>query len=249
MSAQAASGLATPEQLELLSKYLCSERAPPTCMLISQLDGFLTAIAAGPQRVPANEWLPIIWGGAEPTFSDADQETAVIEAIMQRYKEIARSLEHGFVDPIYLTAADDTPIISHWAAGFLDAVRLRQDAWKPLLMSEWAGKLFSPILDAAEGEHEEPRAEPAPEEKGDLLPDAAITMPICAAVIATFWRPAARQRARTNSGARASATYAGAGPYIAPTKTGRNEPCPCGSGRKFKKCCGSAQKAQWSSAA
>lgn len=21
-------------------------------------------------------------------------------------------------------------------------------------------------------------------------------------------------------------------------KTGRNEPCPCGSGRKFKKCCG-----------
>jgi len=22
-------------------------------------------------------------------------------------------------------------------------------------------------------------------------------------------------------------------------KTGRNEPCPCGSGRKFKKCCGS----------
>jgi uncharacterized protein len=23
-----------------------------------------------------------------------------------------------------------------------------------------------------------------------------------------------------------------------PPKTGRNEPCPCGSGKKFKKCCG-----------
>ncbi|MFQ5686087.1 MAG: SEC-C metal-binding domain-containing protein [Candidatus Scalindua sp.] len=22
-------------------------------------------------------------------------------------------------------------------------------------------------------------------------------------------------------------------------KTGRNNPCPCGSGRKYKKCCGS----------
>ena len=22
------------------------------------------------------------------------------------------------------------------------------------------------------------------------------------------------------------------------SKTGRNDPCPCGSGRKFKKCCG-----------
>jgi hypothetical protein len=26
-------------------------------------------------------------------------------------------------------------------------------------------------------------------------------------------------------------------PYRAPPKIGRNEPCPCGSGRKYKKCC------------
>jgi Protein of unknown function (DUF1186)/SEC-C motif len=27
-------------------------------------------------------------------------------------------------------------------------------------------------------------------------------------------------------------------PYIAPEKVGRNDPCPCGSGKKYKKCCG-----------
>jgi len=27
-------------------------------------------------------------------------------------------------------------------------------------------------------------------------------------------------------------------PKIAEKKTGRNEPCPCGSGKKYKKCCG-----------
>ena len=27
-------------------------------------------------------------------------------------------------------------------------------------------------------------------------------------------------------------------PYVAPPKAGRNDPCPCGSGKKFKKCCG-----------
>lgn len=27
-------------------------------------------------------------------------------------------------------------------------------------------------------------------------------------------------------------------PYLAPPKTGRNDPCPCGSGKKHKKCCG-----------
>ncbi len=27
-------------------------------------------------------------------------------------------------------------------------------------------------------------------------------------------------------------------PFVAPPKVGRNEPCPCGSGKKYKKCCG-----------
>jgi hypothetical protein len=28
-------------------------------------------------------------------------------------------------------------------------------------------------------------------------------------------------------------------PLRAPERVGRNQPCPCGSGKKFKKCCGS----------
>jgi uncharacterized protein YecA (UPF0149 family) len=27
-------------------------------------------------------------------------------------------------------------------------------------------------------------------------------------------------------------------PVVAPEKIGRNEECPCGSGKKYKKCCG-----------
>jgi uncharacterized protein YecA (UPF0149 family) len=27
-------------------------------------------------------------------------------------------------------------------------------------------------------------------------------------------------------------------PVVKPPKTGRNDPCPCGSGKKYKKCCG-----------
>ncbi len=30
----------------------------------------------------------------------------------------------------------------------------------------------------------------------------------------------------------------GADPVVKGPKTGRNDPCPCGSGKKFKKCCG-----------
>jgi hypothetical protein len=30
-------------------------------------------------------------------------------------------------------------------------------------------------------------------------------------------------------------------PIIKPKKTGRNDPCPCGSEKKYKKCCGKEQ--------
>ncbi len=33
------------------------------------------------------------------------------------------------------------------------------------------------------------------------------------------------------------ASFYGEQPYIAPEKIGRNDPCPCGSGKKYKKCC------------
>jgi hypothetical protein len=35
-----------------------------------------------------------------------------------------------------------------------------------------------------------------------------------------------------------AAPYTPRQPYIAPPKIGRNDPCPCGSGKKHKKCCG-----------
>ena len=30
------------------------------------------------------------------------------------------------------------------------------------------------------------------------------------------------------------------GPLVVGDKVGRNDPCPCGSGKKYKKCCGVA---------
>lgn len=32
--------------------------------------------------------------------------------------------------------------------------------------------------------------------------------------------------------------YGEFGPLAGPPKIGRNAPCPCGSGKKYKKCCG-----------
>jgi len=44
--------------LDLLDAYLLSDQSPPECMLLSDLDGFLTGIAIGPDVVMPSEWLP-----------------------------------------------------------------------------------------------------------------------------------------------------------------------------------------------
>jgi hypothetical protein len=50
------------------------------------------------------------------------------------------------------------------------------------------------------------------------MPDQAITMNLDKAVGETLWSPAAK-------------------PVRAVPQPGRNDPCFCGSGKKFKKCC------------
>ena len=47
------------------------------------------------------------------------------------------------------------------------------------------------------------------------------------------------QKAAASASDRPARVTAGDGvPFIADVKTGRNDPCPCKSGKKFKKCCG-----------
>jgi Protein of unknown function (DUF1186)/SEC-C motif len=66
------------------------------------------------------------------------------------------------------------------------------------------------------------------EETQDRLP------PIDDVVEATAWWGRSGDARQSDD----SEPYVAAEPYRAPPKVGRNEPCPCGSGRKFKKCCG-----------
>lgn len=58
---------------------------------------------------------------------------------------------------------------------------------------------------------------------------------------AMYSRAAVKDRSLPNNPASADSSpsrYDPSTPFIAPPKTGRNDRCPCGSGKKFKKCCG-----------
>ncbi|PVM93865.1 YecA/YgfB family protein [Caulobacter endophyticus] len=50
----------------MLDAFLSSEEVPRSALLPSELDGFLTGLAVGPERIMPAEWLPHVWGGDRP---------------------------------------------------------------------------------------------------------------------------------------------------------------------------------------
>jgi uncharacterized protein len=216
---------AGPVDLEALDQFLMSDASPEDCMQLSDLDGFLTGIAIGPEPVPPSAWLPVVWGGEEPVFDDAEQARTVIGLIMTRYNEILRVLDTdpGAYAPIFWEGPDGEVIAADWAEGFADAVRFRPDAWRPLLEDRLANVLLTPIMVLCD--------EPAggspldPEVRAALQSEVADGIPVCVAGIHALWK------------GRRGRPAAAAGRAKSP-KVGRNDPCPCGSGRKYKRCCG-----------
>jgi len=208
--------------LDDLDAYLSSDEAPPECMLLSDLDGFLTGLAVGPEVIPPSEWLPIVWGGEPPRFGDEGRAQAVHGAIMGRYNEIVRQIDEEMPQPI-LWRFDETVIAEDWASGFAQAIALRSRLWMKIVKSD-AGMLLVPIMMLCEAETLFDDLDI--EEEDQAIDEAIAILPATILAIADYWRMSASQRKSFVAGMRSV------------SRPGRNDPCPCGSGKKFKKCCG-----------
>ena len=61
-------------------------------MDLSELDGFLAGLVAGPEIVPREEWLAEVWDNEEPDYLDEAEQEAVEQAIFDRYAAIESGL-------------------------------------------------------------------------------------------------------------------------------------------------------------
>jgi uncharacterized protein len=199
-------------------------------MPLSVLDGFLTGIAIGPELVMPSEWLPYVWGGEDPVFDDQAQASAILGAIMGRYNAILREIEAGTFEPLVWEAPDGTMIAGDWAEGFMHAVVLRPDAWEPLMRSKRHGVLLLPILVLCGDETGESVLGLEPDEEDRAMAEAVEILPACVIEIAAYWR---KRRPTHIAGSRQPVSVS-----LKANQPGRNDPCPCGSGRKFMVCCG-----------
>ncbi len=221
--------------LEALDRFLMSDRSPPESMMLSDLDGFLTGIAIGPELVLPSEWLPVIWGGEAPEFADEAEAKTILGAIMGRYNEILRQIADDDLDPVFWVDRGGTLIAADWAEGFLQAIVLRADAWERLFKSKRDGQLLVPILALCGDENGESLLGIPPEEEDRVMEEAAEFIPACVTAIAAYWSGKGPKQISMPLTASPPPQ-----PHFAAGKIGRNKPCPCESGKKFKKCCGKA---------
>jgi uncharacterized protein len=224
------------EEQEELDEFLYSDVTPDETMMLDCLDGYLTAIVIGPTTVQMSDWLPGVWGGSGSAFSvfeTQEQAQHILELLMRHMNGIVWSFQDDpdTFEPLFSIfthpdTLEETLDPEMWAYGFMKGMALCQRDWQPMLEDQEGIRRFHPIrlLGADDISPEEELLSLTLEQRkvlGDEIPGNVAWM-------YRFWLPyrqALIERAVSETVRRGQ------------IKVGRNDPCPCGSGKKYKHCC------------
>lgn len=198
------------------------------------LDGFFAALACCPDLIMPSEFLPVLQEGesedGDLIFEEMDEAQRFMDLVMRHWNSVNDQLNS---DDAYLPVLnedeDGTPRANDWANGFLQGAQLRWEIWGDVFEDENQGGALIPIFALAHENHPDPEMRPYKEPISTELREDLIIR--AAAGVMLLHANLLHQR---DDYLPDSDTFV----HIKP-KTGRNEPCPCGSGKKFKKCCGS----------
>lgn len=217
------------DRLNLLLHALPVENMP---MTLSELDGFVTGILACPDIILPSEWLPLVWGETgEADFPDQKTAEDTIGAVMAHYNAVAESMTRSLcVEPIYeVDPNSDETMWEPWIDGFTRAMGLRPDAWSRLLDAADEETQATMVFMKALQDIYTGKSKFTDEEIDEIDVEALDLIPNCVATILHESRPELAGNAPANLPGQ---------PFKAGPRPGRNDPCPCGSGRKYKQCCG-----------
>ncbi len=225
-------------ELAALENFLASANLQETSMDVPMLEGYLTAIVIGPHMVTPGEWLPRVWdrydASVTPAFVDAGQAARITTLLMRFMNGIADTFlnDPGAFQPIFWQREQRGA--PEWCEGFLAGTAFCDAEWAALWEEE--PTLFAPLMRLAT---DEGRA--MIREAGETEVWMKLVQPMLVA-IHEIWLQA-RTSALDSGYEGAVDDDAPAEPYVRPEpKIGRNDACPCGSGKKFKKCCGAADR-------
>lgn len=192
---------------------------------VSELDGFLTALVSGPAVVQPSRWLPVVWGDFVPMWKNAKEFETVLALLVRHMNGIAATLmtQPDDFEPLLLERVLEGKtytIVDDWCEGYVQGVKLTADLWGAGGLEM---EIFLMPIRAFTSEKDWRAHELSSDVEIENLHNA-ITRNV--SEIHAYWL------ARREAFALSSAPVRRNEPSV-----GRNDPCPCGSGKKFKKCC------------
>jgi uncharacterized protein len=223
----------TDEDLDYLDNFLLeridddnvTEDADEGILCVSELDGFLTAIVSGPSLIPPSQWLPAVWGDFEPEWESDAEAQRVMMLMMEIMNSTATTLMEApeEFEPIFevsLIDGKEYPIVDEWCEGYVRGVALAQDLWDSAGLEMEI--LLAPIQGFTESTdwmaHDLPTKSEVENVRNAITPNVQ--------AMHAFWLQRREHLKPAVSTVRRDTP-----------RVGRNDPCPCGSGKKYKKCC------------
>lgn len=216
----------TADNLDILDNFLAKNELPDSVVL----NGYLSAIISGPHIVMPNQWIAF-FGLHDVEFNSQQEAEQIMGIVMGFYNNLCnRLLQKTFsiLDVEYDNPEKLSTAKMHWATGYMLGVGLFDKTWfndggatallLPIMALTLSDKDLLKLL--AETKHS---ADPKTirEACSDELTNAANE-------IYQYWRKKSNPQPIVKE------------PLIKTdhsVKAGRNDLCPCGSGKKFKKCC------------
>lgn len=201
-------------------------------MTLSELDGYVTGVLACPEIITPSEWLQEVWGETgEAQFANQNAAEETIGAVMAHYNSVAEKMTRSFwIKPIYEVDPNNHETLwEPWVDGFTRAMRLRPEAWENLLDQTDAETRDTMIFMMALQDIYTGNSKFTDDEIDEIDREAPDMIPNCVATILHQSRPELAGSVAANLPGM---------PHKATPRPGRNDPCPCGSGRKYKQCCG-----------
>ena len=233
------SGPLTDQEIKELNAFLLAEDGLENPMDFFTFDGFICALLSGPDTIMPSKWMRWVWdqeeGEQPPEFTSEKQAKRILGLLIGHANILAFTLTHGpqHYEPLfyaYKIEGRSVPIVDEWCCGYVKGVALDPASWQPIIdarpdrfevihlygtKSGW--ERLKELVDAHEDSVARHQA------FVDRIAPAACN-------IHAYWlaRRAPQEKLRQLNKAPAP---------------GRNGPCPCGSGKKFKRCHGAPDAA------
>lgn len=211
-------------EMEWLEETLISHGHDDASILdLSELDGMLTAVLSGPVVVEPDTWLVAVWGGKNhiPRWKNDREMNRFIDLCFKHMNDIAERLSDypDQFEPMFgenVVEGNSFTVVEEWCYGYMRGMALTD--WSTL-PEELKADLAVIALHGSDENSE--RVDELTEEEYhasvDSIRPAAIRL-------YNYWLANPQQPLSQK-------------PIVNGVKVGRNDPCPCGSGKKFKSCC------------